>query len=442
MKRGLSNLACVALLLGIAAPAQTASGHTTVRHHREVDDSDHAVEIAQAEDAMSKKDYASAEKTLLEVIGKDATGKDANNYRAWFDLAFVYNATNRDSQAIDAYRKSVAANPAIFESNLNLGIMLAHERDPGAEKFLRAATTLKPSAPGEEGHYRAWLMLGHVLETSNPQEAIQAFENAAGLQPKETEPLLSAGLLLESEKQYPQAAAEYEKAAAIDPKSTEALAGVVNAYSEAGQVPQAEGALRKFLSLDPSNATAHVQLGRVLAAQKKYDQAAAELEAGLKLRAGDAEAERQLAAIYLDQKKFAEAAPHVEAALKAAPSDAQLHHWMGQVLLAEKKFPEAQDELIAALKLKPDLGEAYGDLAFAASEGKNYPLTIKALDARAKFLPEMPITYFLRATAYDHLQDAKLAAENYHKFLDVAGGRYPDQEWQAKHRLIAIEPKK
>ena len=78
----------------------------------------------------------------------------------------------------------------------------------------------------------------------------------------------------------------------------------------------------------------------------------------------------------------------------------------------------------------------------AASENRNYELTIKALEARARLLPEIPVSYFLRATAYDHLRDFKQAAANYHRFLDVANGQYPDQEWQARHRLIAIEPKK
>ena len=78
----------------------------------------------------------------------------------------------------------------------------------------------------------------------------------------------------------------------------------------------------------------------------------------------------------------------------------------------------------------------------AASENQNYELAIKAVDARAKFLPEIPVGYFLRATAYDHLRNYKLAAENYHHFLEVADGKFPDQEWQARHRLIAIEPKK
>jgi hypothetical protein len=57
-------------------------------------------------------------------------------------------------------------------------------------------------------------------------------------------------------------------------------------------------------------------------------------------------------------------------------------------------------------------------------------------------LPEISITYFWRASALDHLKDFKQAAANYRLFLKTAEGKYPDQEWQARHRLIAIEPKR
>jgi tetratricopeptide (TPR) repeat protein len=107
-----------------------------------------------------------------------------------------------------------------------------------------------------------------------------------------------------------------------------------------------------------------------------------------------------------------------------------------------KKFSDAEQEFLATVKFKPDWGAAYGDLAVAANENQNYAMAIRALDARAKFLPEIPVGYFLRATAYDHLRDYHQAAANYHLFLQVANGKYPDQEWQARHRLIAIEPKK
>jgi tetratricopeptide (TPR) repeat protein len=119
-----------------------------------------------------------------------------------------------------------------------------------------------------------------------------------------------------------------------------------------------------------------------------------------------------------------------------------LHRRLGETLLLEKKFPEAQQEFAAAVKLNPNLGEAYGGLAFAAGENKDYALVIRALDVRAKLLPDVAITYFMRGSAYDHLRDFKKAATNYRLFLSTAQGKYPDQEWQAKHRLIAIEPKR
>jgi tetratricopeptide (TPR) repeat protein len=111
-------------------------------------------------------------------------------------------------------------------------------------------------------------------------------------------------------------------------------------------------------------------------------------------------------------------------------------------LLKQKQFPEAQQEFEVAIKLKPDFGAAYGSLAIAADENKNYPLAIKALDVRDKLLPPTTVGLFMRATAYDHLHDFKQASVYYHLFLDAAKGQYPDQEWQARHRLIAIEPKR
>jgi hypothetical protein len=45
----------------------------------------------------------------------------------------------------------------------------------------------------------------------------------------------------------------------------------------------------------------------------------------------------------------------------------------------------------------------------------------------------------LRATSLDHLRQFKLAAQSYRQFLSVSGGKNPEQEWQAQHRLIAID---
>jgi Flp pilus assembly protein TadD len=149
-----------------------------------------------------------------------------------------------------------------------------------------------------------------------------------------------------------------------------------------------------------------------------------------------------LADLETNSGKYDLAAQMYSALITEDPNNADLHAGLGRVLMKQKKFPEAEQELIKAAELKPGSGEIYGELAVAANENKNYPLAIKAADLRGKYLPENPMSYFLRATAYDHMRDAKDAARYYHQFLEVAGGKYPDQEWQAKHRLIAIEPKK
>ncbi|HEY4904978.1 MAG TPA: tetratricopeptide repeat protein [Candidatus Sulfotelmatobacter sp.] len=408
----------------------------TIHHIRVAEEDEQLPELKQAEILIQKHDNAAAEPLLQRAVVREPA-----NFEAWYDLGFVENSLGKVEESIAAYRKSVASKPDVFESNLNLGLQLAKTGQPEAEQFLRAATQLKPTSHVAEGQYRAWLSLGQVIETSKPDEAIAAFRKAADLQPKETEPHVAAGHIMEMQKHYSEAEEEYKKALALDPAS-DALTGLANAYMQARSFPEAEECLRKLVQVHPEDAAAHIQLGRVLAAQGKNDGAVAELQAGLKIAPGDISAQRDLAETYVAAGKMAEAESAYRALIAAHPQDAELHRALGQALLHEKKFPEAQREFLTTVKLKPDFGEAYGDLAFAASENKDYALTLKALDVHVKSLPETPLTYFLRASALDHLRDLKKAAVNYHLFLKVAGGKYPDQEWQAKHRLIAIEPKK
>ena len=201
------------MLLVVLTACALAQTHTTVRHYKErIDDT--PPEIAQAEDAIQKNDFAGAE-TLL----KKAIDKDPNNYQAWFDLGFVLNRLGRADESIAAYRKSVAAKPDVFESNLNLGLMLVRANNPDAEQFLRAATALKPTAHIEEGQARAWLALAHLLENKKPEDAFQAYRKASELTPKDPEPHLSAGLLHERQKEFSDAEAEYKQVLMLDPHS-------------------------------------------------------------------------------------------------------------------------------------------------------------------------------------------------------------------------------
>jgi Flp pilus assembly protein TadD len=432
MKRPLAN-AILLIALTAAAFAQT---HTTVRHYKErIDDT--PPEIAQAEDAIQKNDFTAAE-TLL----KKAIDKDPKNYQAWFDLGFVLNRLGRVEDSIHAYRQSVAAKPEVFETNLNLGLMLVRFNSPEAERYLRAATTLTPTAHVEEGQARAWLALAHLLENNKPEDALAAYRKASELTPKDPEPHLSAGLLHERQKEFSDAEAEYKQVLTLDANSTEAAIGLTNIYMKSGRLSDAEPLLRRLATERPDDAGIHLQLGRILAAQNKKDDAIVEIQTALKLAPADSEAQRELAELLVQSKKLPDAEKIYRDLITVHPSDAELHGQLGEVLLNERKFPEAQQEFMTTIKLKPDFGAAYGSLAVAANENQNYALTIKALDVRDKLQPEVPMSYFLRATALDHLRDYKQAAQYYQRFLDAASGKYPNEEWKARHRLVWIESKK
>jgi tetratricopeptide (TPR) repeat protein len=408
----------------------------TIRHVR-VEEKDSAPpELTRAENLIQKSDYAAAEPLLHKVVQADP-----KNYVAWFDLGFAENGLGKPEDSIAAYRHSVAAKPDVFESNLNLGIQLAKSGNPEAERFLRAATQLTPTSHVAEGQARAWISLAHVLEKTKPDDAIAAYNEAAKLEPKDPEPHISAGLLLENENKFADAESQYKQALAMDP-SSDAVTALANLYMRGRRFPEAEEYLKKLVAQQPQNAAAHIQLGRILAAEGKNDAAVAELQAGAKYAPADLSVQRDLADLYTTLGKNDQAEAVYRSFLAKNPNDPALHRSLGQTLMREKKYADAQQEFLTVISLKPDFGEAYGDLAFAASENQNYPLTIKALEVRAKYVPEIPITYFLRASAYDHLKDFKRAAESYHLFLNTAKGEYPEQEWQAKHRLIAIEPKK
>ena len=64
---------------------------------------------------------------------------------------------------------------------------------------------------------------------------------------------------------------------------------------------------------------------------------------------------------------------------------------------------------------------------------------IGALDRVKALGKEKPGDLFLRAITLDKLQQRKPALEAYEQFLAVSGGRFPDQEFQARQRAHILK---
>ena len=429
--------AIVGFAVLISLSPALAQTHTTIHHRRvETTESSPAADLVkQAEAEIAGNRFAQAEPLLQQAVAKDP-----KDFQAWYDLGFVQNALHKNTDAISDYEKSVELNPAIFESNLNLGLLLAKQgENVRAVKYLRAATRLQPSSQAQTSIAQAWLALGNALQNNDAAQALEAYRHASQLGPQDPLPHFFSAQLLEKQEHLEQAQSEYKQAASLGSgeEKRAALSGLVNTAIARRSPDQAESALRDYLRENPGDGTAHLLLGRILATENKNQEALAELESAN--NGSGPEVQREKAELLAGLQQYEEAAAIYKKLVEQNPQDARLRHQYGIMLMKQHHFDVAQSELLAALKLDPSMVAAYGDLAVTASENQQYPLAIQVLDARAKIVPETAATHFLRATAYDHLRQYPLATAEYRQFLAVADGKHPDQEWQARHRLVAIE---
>ncbi|MGC2744495.1 MAG: tetratricopeptide repeat protein [Candidatus Angelobacter sp.] len=430
---GITKAIAAALLASLALPvlAQTRSIH---KSPPAATDDDHAADaLKSAESLLQKQQYAQAEEKLQALIVTQS-----KNPQAWFDLGFAQSHQGKTAEAITTYKKAVQLDPKWFEAQQNLGLALAKSGDfTAAATTLKIAVTLKPTIGGQQALAAAWLSLAQVTEQSQPQESLAAYQKAAELDPANSEAQLGAARLAERFGNTAAAEQQYLKLAAAG--NNDSIEQLIGLYLKQKRFADAETWLHKYIAANPQNAAAQLQLGKLLAAEGKSQEAIAILEPLYKA-SPDPKLARDLASLYLETKQYPAAADLLRPLIQQSPTDAQLHLDYGTALMHQLKYPEAQPVLLKALQLNPGMVQAYSDLAYAAEQNKNYELTSRVLDARAKLQPETPATYFLRATAYDNLRMYKPAAANYKLFLGVAGGKFPDQEFQARHRLKAILP--
>jgi tetratricopeptide (TPR) repeat protein len=388
--------------------------------------------LQQAESLLEKQQYTDAENQLQAIVKTQPS-----NPQAWFDLGFAQSHLDHPGEASAAYRKAVELSPKWFEANLNLGLALAKSGNlADAATSLRAATQLQPVIGGGRALSRAWFSLGQVLEESAPQEALAAYQKAAELNPGNSDAVLGAGRLMEAAGDASGAEKNYLQAAQMG--SNDAVQPLIRLYLRQKRLPEAEARLREYQAKNPTPEVL-VLLSRVLKEEGKLPEAISVLQPATRFNPTAPEILRELASLYLENKQYAEAAPIFQKLVARFPDDAQLHWNLGSAFLHQFKYPEAEAELLQALKLNPALDDAYWELAYAAQQNKHYELAIRALDMRAKRLPETAGTYWIRAVSYDGLRAFKPAAENYKLFLEADGGKSPDDEFKARHRLKAIQ---
>lgn len=395
--------------------------------------------VADAEAAIAKADWKTAEAKLDPWLVSHPS--DA---RALFDAGYVADAQGRLDDAAGLYRRANKANPRSLEAHLSLGLLLARQgKLEEARPELITATKLDPGEAGPALKARAWRALARVDKPGpgnpgDPTEASAALLEALKLSPETTEDTLLAANLAESAGQLDAAEAAYRRVLAKDPRSGEANTGLAHLLIGKKQYPEAETLLRSALAQTPDNLALNAQLATVLAAQDKAE-AVPLLQSLHDAHPQDENLARMLADVLTQAGDIAGSDRLYTALLATHPQDPDLLVAHGQNLIRLLRYPAALAAFNKVVQIDPSNGDGWSGLAFVASKIGQPAVALHALTMRSKYLPEVPSTYFLWATSYDTMHDKARAIAYYHNFLDSAAGKFPDQEWQAKQRLLLLE---
>jgi len=422
-----SSLLAFALLVVPAARAQAAQKAPPAKSSQPQADPLAAL-VQQANDAITKKDYAAAVSALQNYLAKkpdDAT--------AHAQLAYALTELNRTDEAKAEYRKAISLDPKLAAAQINLGLLLLESEPAAAVEPFRRAAELLP------GRARPHALLAEALERNNDATAALAeYETAARLDPKDVEPRLGMGRLLLRANRAADAEVQFREALAIQPGAPRAQLGLAESLMVQKKYDAAAAAFATYLASAPEDRESRREEAGVLGELGKNDQALAELDradaggtpalASMKLRAE----------ILMAQKQWPQAQDALQKALALAPQDADLHARLGRVFLAKREYDSAQQELRRALTLDANHNDALRDLATTYYLMKDCPSALGALDLLDRREAPRAGNWFLRATCYDRLDKKRDAIAAYQKFLELDQERDPNQDWQARQRIHVL----
>jgi tetratricopeptide (TPR) repeat protein len=428
------------LALSASAAQQLPPGtHSVDDHSRQNALSE---QIGEAESALEKQDYKDAEAKL-----KALAATNPKNGRIQYDLGFAEERNGEAADAAKAYAASIAAIPEFAEPKVALGLLDARAgKIAAAHSELMDAAKIATADPALRA--RALRALAHLDETGNPAAAQEELLAALKLTPENPDDVLMGAELADRAGEYADAVAAYRRALNLLPGDVDATAGLAHALQKDGKLADADAVLTAALKAHPQDARLVAQAASLYAAEDKAAAAIPLLEqlrAANPKMAADPDTTRLLAQLYYVNGDNANAEKLYTQLLAATPNDPLLLDALGSTQVKQGNDVAAEATFIKAVAMRAGFhddqawGEAEGHLAFAASKNNDPQTCLAALDARSTVLPNSPTSLFLEATAHDKLHQNKQAIAAYKAFLALAGDKFPDQKFQAQHRMIALQ---
>jgi Flp pilus assembly protein TadD len=415
------------LLIAPRPAAAQVPSHTKV-HVPDVDPERQRM-LAQAQEALDKKEYPAAIK-----IYSDYLAKKPDDAGIHFQLGYAYTTARDSENAAKEYRRATELDSKMLPAFTNLGLALLEKQPAEAVAPLRKAVEMAPDAS------RPKVLLGVALEKSGDAAgAIEQFRAARNLDSGNIDIQLELARALLLAQRYEEAEKEFRAALVLRPDSGMAHYGLAECLIQQKKNEEAAAELATYLQSSPKDEIARIKRASILTDLGKNEEALAELDEAATVRPESPETLKLRSLVYFRMKKYDQSVAALQKLETAAPGDIDIHARLGHVLLEKKDYPGAVKELVIAFRADPRQNDVLHDLLFAEYLGGNYTAALALLDEVGKRETLAIGSVYIRASCYDKLGQKQQALETYRKFLELNDGKTNDEYFVSAERARILE---
>ena len=275
------------------------------------------------------------------------TGK-ADDY--YYKAGSVAEKSGNASEAIDLYKKSVAANGSNLDARQKL--IKLYEKENKWDLVAEQARELVKQDPKNANLY---LYLSDAyLKLNRLDQAIAEAEKAAKLNPKDAAIQLQCALLYEKAKKDDKAIDAYKRLVALNTKNAAAYNNLGMLQEKKGDRKDAIANYEKAVSLDADNKVFLINLADAYEKEKEWDKAIKGYEKVVQIDKGNTDAWEALAVLCQKAGKNEEVIKAYKELSRIEPKKVLWHQRLAALYEEQGNLAAAKKEYRAVLKLNPN----------------------------------------------------------------------------------------
>lgn len=367
--------------------------------------------------------FEDAAKIYRKLIAEKPT--DGINY---YHMGENWYLSERFDSAAAYYEKGISADPGNGMNYIGKGkIALSNKDEAGAKALFDKALTivkdgkaymavadayivnewksmtfalecLANAEKAERNNVNVYLLLGEaaLLNNNDGLTALNNFEKARDMEPKNPKPLIHIGQLYERARSYDLALEEYNKAMALDTTFAPSYYKLGDLYYQYGKYKEAKDYMLKYVKLSKS-LSAKVKYAKYLFLAKEYEAAIFEIEDIMAIDPSINILNRLLAYSQYETKDCAGAMKNIDKFMKNAETTGDKiigddYRYYGKIVLCNTKDSLGATQAIPHLKKALEMDslklDVYGSLFDAYYKSKAYLDAIAILQKKFTLVKE------------------------------------------------------